>query len=92
MKQATSSRRNSRVLGAWFKFRKVFCHTHTSSIQKLITNRLTNKFDEYQQREQAGFRKSYSAIAQIDNIRLLIEKYNEYNVPLHLDFIDYSRV
>lgn len=77
MKQATSSRRNSRVLGAWFKFRKVFCHTHTSSIQKLITNRLTNKFDEYQQREQAG---------------LLIEKYNEYNVPLHLDFIDYSRV
>lgn len=60
-------------------------------LTKIITNRLTNKFDEYQPPEQAGFRKGYSTIEHIQTIRTLIEKCSEYNVPLHLAFVDYNK-
>ncbi|XP_050449705.1 uncharacterized protein LOC126850606 [Cataglyphis hispanica] len=60
-------------------------------LTKIIINRLTNKFDSYQPPEQARFRKDYSTIEQIQNIKTLIEKCTEYNVQIHLAFIDYSK-
>lgn len=60
-------------------------------LTKIITNRLTNKLDAYQPVEQAGFRKGFSTIDHLQSIRTLIEKTTEYNVPLHLAFIDFHK-
>lgn len=60
-------------------------------LSKIITNRLNNKFDFYQPVEQAGFRSSFSTLDHIQTIRTLIEKCTEYNVPLHLAFVDYKK-
>ena len=60
-------------------------------LTKIIVNRLTNKLEFYQPIEQAGFRKGYSTIDHIQVVRTLIEKCTEYNVPLHLAFVDYQK-
>jgi Reverse transcriptase (RNA-dependent DNA polymerase) len=58
---------------------------------KIITNRLNNKFDFYQSEEQAGFRSGYSTIDHLQTLRALIEKTTEYNIPIHLAFIDFHK-
>ena len=60
-------------------------------LTKIITNRITNKLDFYQPVEQAGFRKQYSTIDHLHTVRTLIEKCTEYNVPLHLAFVDFQK-
>lgn len=61
-------------------------------LTRIITNRLTNKLvDSYQPVEQAGFRKGYSTMVHLQTLRLLIEKTTEYNIPLHLAFIDFQK-
>lgn len=60
-------------------------------LTKIITNRLTNKFDEYQPVEQAGFRRGFSTIDHLQTVRTLIEKSTEYNVPLYLAFVDFHK-
>lgn len=60
-------------------------------LTKIITNRLSNKFDFYQPVEQAGFRKGYSTTDHIQAVRTLIEKCTEYNIPLHMAFVDYQK-
>lgn len=58
---------------------------------KIIENRQTNKLDSYPSVEQEWFRRVYSIIEQIQRIRLLIQKCNENNVPLHLAFIEHRK-
>ena len=58
---------------------------------KILTNRLNNKFDFYQPVEQAGFRTGYSTIDHLQTLRTLIEKTTEYNIPIHLAFIDFHK-
>ena len=41
--------------------------------------------------EQTGFRKSYSTSDNIQALKDLIEKSNEYKLPLYLGFIDYNK-
>lgn len=60
-------------------------------LTKIITNRLTTKLDSYQPIEQAGFRKGFGTINHLQTIRAAIEKTTEYNIPLHLAFIDYHK-
>ncbi|KAM0735271.1 LINE-1 retrotransposable element ORF2 protein [Formica fusca] len=60
-------------------------------LTKIITNRLSQRLDFYQPVEQAGFRKGYSTIDHIQAVRTLVEKCTEYNVPLHLAFVDYQK-
>lgn len=60
-------------------------------LTKVLTNRLNAKFDFYQPVEQAGFRKGFSTIDHIQSVRTLIEKCTEYNIPLHLAFVDYHK-
>lgn len=60
-------------------------------LTKILTNRLTNKLDFYQPVEQAGFRKEYGTNDHLQTVRTLIEKCTEYNVPLHLAFVDYEK-
>lgn len=60
-------------------------------LTKIITNRLTEKLDFYQPVEQAGFRKGFGTMDHIQALRSLIEKGNEYNIPIHLAFIDFHK-
>ena len=58
---------------------------------KVITNRITRKLDENQPREQAGFRKGYSTIDHLQTVNQIIEKTNEYRIPLAVALIDYRK-
>ncbi|XP_072376061.1 uncharacterized protein [Diabrotica undecimpunctata] len=53
--------------------------------------RLNNKFDAYQPVEQAGFRKGYSTTDHLHTLKILIEKTNEYNLSIYLEFVDYEK-
>ena len=58
---------------------------------RVITNRLARRFDDFQPPEQAGFRKGYSTVDHIHTLRQVIQKTEEYNLPLCLAFVDYEK-
>jgi hypothetical protein len=58
---------------------------------RVITNRLARRFDDFQSPEQAGFRKGFSTIDHIHTLRQIIQKTEEYNLPLCLAFVDYEK-
>lgn len=58
---------------------------------KVINNRLTSKFDNYQPVEQAGFRKGYSTSDHLLTMKVLVEKANEYHLPMYFAFVDYEK-
>ena len=60
-------------------------------LTRIITDRLTNKFDFYQPVEQAGLQKGYSTIDHLQVIHMLIEKTTEYSIPLYMAFVDYEK-
>lgn len=60
-------------------------------LTKIIVNRLTTKLDFYQPPEQAGFRRGFGTSDHLQSLRSLIEKSAEYNIPLHLAFVDYEK-
>lgn len=66
-----------------------------SSVYKLFTSilqtRLTPSIDAHQPIEQAGFRSGYSTIDHIHTLDQVMGKYIEYNYPLYIAFIDYSK-
>ena len=57
---------------------------------KLMQTRIERNLDENQPREQAGFRKGYSTTDHLQALNQIIEKSNEYNLPLCIGFIDYE--
>ena len=58
---------------------------------RIINNRLSNKLDNYQPEEQAGFRKGYSTSDHLQTLKGIIERHNEYNMPLALGFVDFEK-
>ena len=58
---------------------------------RVVTNRLARRFDEFQPPEQAGFRKGYSTVDHIHTLRQIVQKTEEYNLPLCLAFVDYEK-
>lgn len=58
---------------------------------KIIAKRITKKLDFYQPVEQAGFRSGFSTNDHLQVMRSLIEKCNEYKIPIVLIFIDYEK-
>ncbi|XP_029639147.1 uncharacterized protein LOC115214163 [Octopus sinensis] len=58
---------------------------------KIILNRLSRRLDEQQPREQAGFQKNYSTMDHIFALTQLLERANEYKLPLCVVFIDYEK-
>ncbi|XP_063635113.1 uncharacterized protein LOC134805838 [Cydia splendana] len=58
---------------------------------RVITNRLEHRLDDFRPPEQAGFRKGYSTIDHIHTLRQVIQKTEEYNLPLCLAFVDYEK-
>ena len=47
--------------------------------------------DKNQPREQAGFRKKYSTVDHLQALNQVIEKSEEYQLPLVIGFIDYDK-
>ena len=56
-----------------------------------MQTRIERTLDENQPREQAGFRKGYSTTDHLQALNQIIEKSNEYNLPLCIGFIDYEK-
>ena len=66
--------------------------SHASKIMlKIIANRMKAKLDSEISIEQAGFRPGRGTRDQIFNLKMLIEKYREFNRPLYMTFIDYRK-
>lgn len=66
-----------------------------ASIYKLfssiILKRISDDIDRQQPKEQAGFRSGFSTMDHIQTLEQIIEKYREYNRPLYVAFIDYTK-
>ena len=58
---------------------------------KIILCRMETILGYNQSREQAGFRKGFSTTDHIQVLTQLIEKTNEYEVPMCFAFIDYEK-
>ncbi|XP_061705663.1 uncharacterized protein LOC133516660 [Cydia pomonella] len=56
-----------------------------------VTSRISQRLDEYQPKEQAGFRSGFSTVDYILTVRQVIQKSLEYNLPLYLALVDYEK-
>ena len=66
--------------------------SHTSKILlHIIAERIREHLESELPPEQAGFRKGRGTRNQIGNLRNLMEKNFEFQQPLYLCFIDYSK-
>ena len=73
-------------------YRPISLLSHSYKIfTRLLQTRIERNLDENQPREQAGFRKGYSATDHLQAVNQIIEKSNEYNLPLCIGFIDYEK-
>ncbi|CAK1594822.1 unnamed protein product [Parnassius mnemosyne] len=58
---------------------------------RVITNRLARRLDDFQPPEQPVFRKGFSTIDHIHTLRQIVQKSEEYNLPLCLAYVDYKK-
>ena len=58
---------------------------------RVLQKRMEQTLDANQPREQAGFRKGYSTTDHLQSINQVIEKCNEFNLPLCIAYIDYEK-
>ena len=58
---------------------------------RVLQKRMEHTLDTNQPREQAGFRKGYSTTDHLQSINQVIEKCNEFNLPLCIAYIDYEK-
>ena len=58
---------------------------------KVILNRIERDLDFNQGREQAGFRRGFSTMDHIQTLNEVMERTNEYELPLCLGFIDFKK-
>lgn len=57
----------------------------------IIEKKIKESTEKYQPIEQAGFRRGFSTLDHIHSLEMLIEKYQEFNRPLYIVFIDYQK-
>ncbi|XP_061192296.1 uncharacterized protein LOC133200525 [Saccostrea echinata] len=60
-------------------------------LSRVILNRITDMADSLLRKEQAGFRKGRSCADQIFTLRQILEQSNEWNSPLYINFIDFTK-
>ena len=58
---------------------------------RLLQTRTERTLDENEPRDQAGFQNGYSTADYLQALNQIIEKSNEYNLPLYTGFIDYGK-
>lgn len=73
-------------------YRTIALISHASKILLHIINARLRSFLDWQiPQEQAGFVKGRGTREQILNIRLIIEKCYEFNIPIFMCFVDYRK-
>ena len=73
-------------------YRTISLISHPSKVMlKIILNRLQPQAEEIIAEEQAGFRAGRSTTEQIFNLRILCEKYLQYQQNLYHVFIDFKK-
>src|SRR5438552_2448862 len=73
-------------------YRPISLLSHTSKLfGKVIKNRIEIQLDSNQSRDQAGFRTGFSTTDHLQVIMQLVEKTNEYEMPLYFAFVDYEK-
>ena len=73
-------------------YRPISLLSHSYKIFTRLLQTSTEKtLDENQPRDEAGFRKGYSTTDHLQALNQIIEKSNEYNLPLCIGFIDYEK-
>ncbi|KAE9418038.1 hypothetical protein Angca_008207, partial [Angiostrongylus cantonensis] len=58
---------------------------------KIILSRISRTLDEAQPVDQAGFRKGFCYMDNIQTVSRVIEVCREYHLPLVLTFVDYEK-
>ena len=58
---------------------------------RVLQKRMETILDANQPREQAGFRKDFATTDHLHSINQVIEKSNEFNLPLCIAYIDYEK-
>ena len=73
-------------------YRTISLISHPSKVMlKILLNRLQPQAEEIIAEEQAGFRMGRSTTEQIFNLRVLMEKYQQYQQDLYHVFIDFKK-
>ena len=73
-------------------YRTISLISHSSKVMlKVVLNRLKPQAEEIIAEEQAGLRAGRSTTEQIFNLRILCEKYLQYQQNLFHVFIDYKK-
>ena len=72
-------------------YRTINLMVHASKVLlKIIVSRIQLKYLSEINEEQSGIVKGKGTREQMVNIRIMMEKYKEYNIPLYMCFIDYA--
>ena len=58
---------------------------------RILLSRMTKTAEKQIAEEQMGFRKKVGTRDQIFNIRMIMEKAREFNIPLYMAFIDFKK-
>ena len=73
-------------------YRPISLLSHMSKLfTKVIKNRIEKQLDKMQAKEQAGFRSGYSTTDHLQVITQLVQKSNEYELPMCFVFVDYEK-
>ena len=73
-------------------YRTINLVVHASKVLlKIIVSRIQLKYLSEISEEQSGFVKGKGTREQMVNIRIIMEKYKQYNIPLYMCFIDYAK-
>ena len=65
--------------------------TYLQILKKVLKNRLSSSLDEHQSPEHAAYRRGFSTIDHLHAVTEVLEKTTEYNVPLYMAFVDYTK-
>ena len=79
-------------LKASSNYRTISLRVHASKVLlKIIKGRIKLHYDREMAEEHAGFVEGKGTREEIVNIRIIIEKCRDQNIPLYMCFIDYTK-